>query len=228
RLGTLVASPNFRHPVPFARELLTLDNLSGGRLTVGLGAGGSGWDASVLGHAEWSPRERADRFEEFVGLLDRLLREPVVTATGEHYRADGARNHAGCVQQPRVPFAVAATGPRGMRLAAALADTWVTNGDRAHDGPPLAAADGAAVVARQVRRLEEACAEVGRDPASLAKLVLTGPRLASGLESPAEFAETATRYEDVGITDLVVHWPRADEPYAGDEAWLEWVGRPRG
>ena len=49
RLGPLVASPNFRHPVPFAKELVTLDDISGGRLTLGIGAGGTGWDATVLG-----------------------------------------------------------------------------------------------------------------------------------------------------------------------------------
>src|SRR5689334_508666 len=47
RLGTLVASPNFRHPVPFARAVTALDDISGGRLTVGLGAGGTGYDAEV-------------------------------------------------------------------------------------------------------------------------------------------------------------------------------------
>jgi alkanesulfonate monooxygenase SsuD/methylene tetrahydromethanopterin reductase-like flavin-dependent oxidoreductase (luciferase family) len=44
-----VTSRNFRHPVPFARELLTLDDISSGRLTVGIGAGGQDWDATVLG-----------------------------------------------------------------------------------------------------------------------------------------------------------------------------------
>ena len=58
RLGTLVASPNFRHPVPFARELIALDDLSGGRFTLGLGAGGTGWDATILGQPAWSPRRR--------------------------------------------------------------------------------------------------------------------------------------------------------------------------
>ena len=51
RLGTLVATPNFRHPVPFAKELVALDDLCGGRFTAGLGAGGGGWDARMLGHA---------------------------------------------------------------------------------------------------------------------------------------------------------------------------------
>src|SRR5207237_8214014 len=66
RLGTLVASPNFRHPVPFARELIALDDLSGGRFTVGIGAGGVGWGATVLGQTAWTPRGRAGHFAEFV------------------------------------------------------------------------------------------------------------------------------------------------------------------
>jgi alkanesulfonate monooxygenase SsuD/methylene tetrahydromethanopterin reductase-like flavin-dependent oxidoreductase (luciferase family) len=88
RLGTLVASPNFRHPVPLAKELMTLDDISGGRLTLGVGAGGEGWDATMLGQAAWSRRGRADRFAEFVDLLDRLLREPVTSYHGRFYSAD--------------------------------------------------------------------------------------------------------------------------------------------
>ena len=49
RLGTFVATPNFRHPVPFAKELMSLDDLSGGRFQLGVGAGGGGFDAAVLG-----------------------------------------------------------------------------------------------------------------------------------------------------------------------------------
>ncbi|MGZ4495816.1 MAG: LLM class flavin-dependent oxidoreductase, partial [Nocardioides sp.] len=79
RLGTFVASPNFRHPVPFAKELMTLDDLSGGRLTLGVGAGGLGFDADVLGHARLSAADRVERFAEFVDLLDRLLTSPCTT-----------------------------------------------------------------------------------------------------------------------------------------------------
>ena len=103
RLGTLVASPNFRHPVPFARELLTLDDISGGRLTVGIGAGGHGWDATVLGHSPWTMTERQDRFAEFVELLDRLLTDRSVTFDGRYWSARQAMLRPGCVQQPRVP-----------------------------------------------------------------------------------------------------------------------------
>jgi alkanesulfonate monooxygenase SsuD/methylene tetrahydromethanopterin reductase-like flavin-dependent oxidoreductase (luciferase family) len=222
RLGTLVASPNFRHPVPFAREVVTLDDVSRGRLTVGIGAGGVGWDATMMGQDPWSPAERGARFVEFVELLDRILREPVTSATGRFYSADGARNAPGCLQQPRVPFAIAAVGPRGMDLAARLGDAWVTTGDRTVDAA-LDAAAGAAVVREQMARVDAACAAIGRDPSTLDRIVLTGLRLDPGLGSPAQFADTRDAYAAAGVTDLVVHWPRPTDPYCGDPAILEQI-----
>jgi alkanesulfonate monooxygenase SsuD/methylene tetrahydromethanopterin reductase-like flavin-dependent oxidoreductase (luciferase family) len=79
RVGTLVASPNFRHPVTLAKDAMTLDHVSNGRVTLGIGAGGPGFDATVLGGTAPSPRERAARLAEFVELVDQLLREPAVT-----------------------------------------------------------------------------------------------------------------------------------------------------
>ena len=220
RLGTLVASPNFRLPVPFARELITLDDLSGGRITLGIGAGGTGWDATVLGEDPWSRGERTERFEEFVTLTDLLLRQPDTTFAGRYYSAHEARSAPGCVQAPRLPFAIAATGPRGMRLAVAHSQTWVTigEGDRADPAP---VEEGVTVVAEQMARLDEACDESGRDPATLDRLVLTGLTLDSGLDSPDRFEDTLGRYEALGVTDLVVHWPRPGPPYEGDQATFE-------
>ena len=222
RLGPLVASPNFRHPVPFAKELISLDDISAGRLTLGIGSGGDGWDATVLGRPRWSARERADRFAEFVDLTDRLLREPQTSYDGQFYSADGARTYPGCAQQPRVPFAIAATGKRAMHLAAAYAETWVTTGDRGPESV-LTSTDGAAVVRSQMDLLDEACARVGRDPETLARMVLSGLRLDSGLTSTDAFDETIGRYEEVGVTDFVVHWPRRDGPFGGDLARFEQI-----
>lgn len=223
RLGTLVASPNFRHPVPFARDVITLDDLTAGRLTLGIGAGGTGWDATILGQDPWSPSERGARFVEFVELLDRILREPVTTATGRFYSADAVRNFPGCLQAPRVPLAIAAVGPRGMDLAARLGQAWVTTGDRPYDAGPLDAVAGAAVVREQMTRVDAACAAAGRDPSTLDRIVLTGSRLDPGLGSPAQFADTRDAYAAAGATDLVVHWPRATDPYRGDPAILEQI-----
>ena len=221
RIGPLVTSPNFRHPVSYARELVTLDDLSNGRVTVGIGSGSPGWDATILGEPAWSARERAERFTEFVAVLDRVLREPAVTVAGEYYRADESRTYPGCVQQPRMPFAIAATGPRGCRLAAEFAATWVTTGPPGHRGPAVDADAGAAIVRDQLARLETACDGAGRDPASIERLVLAGPSLDPGLASPDAFARVRDAYEAVGVTDLVVPWPRPRAPYAGDPSVLE-------
>jgi alkanesulfonate monooxygenase SsuD/methylene tetrahydromethanopterin reductase-like flavin-dependent oxidoreductase (luciferase family) len=209
RLGTLVASPNFRHPVPFAKELMTLDDVSQGRLTAGLGAGSDGFDARALGHEPWPPRERADRFEEFVALLDRLLRQPATTYEGRYYSAHEARSVPGCVQRPRLPFAIAASGRRGMRLAARYGETWVTVDSRGAEH-------------EQILRVEEACMAVGRDPASLRRLALLGFR-ERPLASLEAFRDVVGRHTAWGFTDLVVHWPRSDEPFRDDRAVLERV-----
>lgn len=220
RLGTLVASPNFRHPVPFARELITLDDLSGGRFTLGIGAGGRGFDATTMGQEPWSPQERAGRFVEFVVLTDLLLRQRDTTYDGRWYSAHEARSAPGCIQGPRLPFAIAAGGPRGMRLAVTHGQTWVTIGD-GRRAEPAPVEEGVAAVAEQLARLDEACAAAGHDPATLGRLVLTGLTLDSGLGSPEQFADTLGRYEAAGVTDLVVHWPRPTPPYQGDEATFE-------
>jgi hypothetical protein len=75
--------------------------------------------------------------------------------------------------------------------------------------------------ARQLRRFEQVCEDVGRDPDTVDNLVLTGPRLDGGLESRAAFRAVVDAYDSVGITDLVVHWPRPEPPYAASESILD-------
>ncbi|GAB2575400.1 LLM class flavin-dependent oxidoreductase [Streptomyces capparidis] len=222
RLGTLVTSPNFRHPVTLAKELITLDDVSAGRVTLGVGAGGTGFDATALGQEPWSPRERADRFEEFVGLLDRLLTQQAVTHAGAFYSAHEARTVPGCVQRPRLPFAVAATGPRGLRLAARHGQAWVTTGD-----PRISATgtpeESRRVVRDQLDRLDRACAEAGRDPGTLERILLTGftPEGNAVLDSVDAFVDFAGAHAEMGITEIVVHSPVPDSPFAADPGVFE-------
>ncbi|MEW1901901.1 LLM class flavin-dependent oxidoreductase [Streptomyces sp. NPDC086147] len=222
RLGTLVTSPNFRHPVTLAKDLITLDDVSDGRITLGIGAGGNGFDATALGQEAWTPKERADRFGEFVALLDRLLTKDAVTERGTFYAADEARNVPGCVQRPRLPFAVAATGPRGMRLAARYGQAWVTTGDPKlyEEGAPE---QSVAALRGQIDRLGKACAESGRDVAELGKILLTGftPDRNRPLESVEAFVDFAGRHRELGFTEIVVHWPIPDSDFAADQAVFE-------
>ncbi|WP_406400985.1 LLM class flavin-dependent oxidoreductase [Streptomyces sp. NBC_00879] len=224
RLGTLVTSPNFRHPVTLAKELISLDDISGGRITLGIGAGGTGFDATVLGQETWTPRERADRFGEFVPLLDRLLTEDSVTDEGTFYSAVEARNIPGCVQRPRLPFAVAATGPRGLRLAAKHGQAWVTTGD-----PKLfetgTREQSVEAIRGQVEKLGKACADIGRDVAELDKILLTGftPEPGRLLESLDAFVDFAGKHFELGFTEIVIHAPIPDSDFAVDQEVFEQI-----
>ncbi|ATW49436.1 LLM class flavin-dependent oxidoreductase [Streptomyces xantholiticus] len=222
RLGTLVTSPNFRHPVTLAKDLISLDDISGGRFTLGIGAGGTGFDATALGQEAWTPRERADRFAEFVPLLDRLLTEDSVTHEGDFYSADQARNIPGCVQRPRLPFAVAATGPRGLKLAARYGQAWVTTGDPKlfETGSPEQSLEA---IRGQIDKLVKACADTGRDVSELDKVLLTGftPDRGRPLESLDAFVDFAGRHFELGLTEIVIHAPIPDSDFAADQAVFE-------
>ena len=218
RLGTLVASPNVRHPVPFAREVTALDDISGGRILLGVGAGGGDYDAAVLGGPPLSARARVDRFGEFVELLDGVLCGDRVTWTGEYYRAVDARSTPGCVQRPRVPFVVAANGPRAMAVAARFGQGWVTNGAREDDLEAWWRS-----VAAASARFTEVLAAAGREPSSVDRYLSVDAAPVFSLSSAAYFAEATARAADLGFTDIVTHWPRPDGWYAGDEAVLDAV-----
>ncbi|MGI5241947.1 LLM class flavin-dependent oxidoreductase [Dactylosporangium sp. CA-139066] len=210
RLGTMVTSPNFRHPVTLAKDAMTLDHISEGRLTLGVGAGGTGFDATVLGGEPPAPRERTARFVEFTEMLDGLLREPAYSRRGEYYTADEARMIPGCVQRPRLPLAIAAAGPRALDLTARVGDAWITYGDPNATDRPAAATEAA--VRAQAAILDERCAALGRDPAALDRYFLVGNTDERPLASVAAFEDFAGRYESLGFTDIVFHDPRPGDP----------------
>jgi alkanesulfonate monooxygenase SsuD/methylene tetrahydromethanopterin reductase-like flavin-dependent oxidoreductase (luciferase family) len=222
RLGTMVASPHFRHPVHFAREVTALDDISGGRFVLGVGAGavGPAFDTAVLGRPELTPRARADRYAEFLELLDRLLREDRLTWRGEHYAAVDARATPGSVQRPRVPFVVAANGPRALRLAARFGQGWVTTG-----GPSENLNGWWRVVGESSRRLDDALAVAGRNPSSMDRYLQADASQVFTLTSVDAFTDTAGRARELGFTDLLTHWPRRESWYAGSEQVLEAVAR---
>jgi alkanesulfonate monooxygenase SsuD/methylene tetrahydromethanopterin reductase-like flavin-dependent oxidoreductase (luciferase family) len=217
-LGTMVASPNFRHPVSFARQLTALDDISGGRFILGLGAGAASpsFDAHVLGGPLLTARQRSDRFAEFTELLDLLLREDHVTWRGEYYEAVDARNLPGCVQLPRLPFVVGANGPRAIRLAAKYGQGWVTTGE-----PGAEPERWWQAVAEAAARLDEALAAAGRAPDQIGRYLSLDASGTFALSSAAYFDEVVGRAADLGFTDVITHWPRESGPYAGDESVLE-------
>jgi alkanesulfonate monooxygenase SsuD/methylene tetrahydromethanopterin reductase-like flavin-dependent oxidoreductase (luciferase family) len=222
KLGTFVASPNFRHPVPLAKELMTLDVMSAGRLLVGVGAGGPGFDAAVLGQPAPSGRKRADRFDEFVTLLDQLLRQPSTTWSGDWFSAVEARMIPGPLQRPRPPIVVAGNGPRGIRLALSTGDGWATNGVADPPGAGQGGEDWWDGVADAARRLDDAVEPEGT-PDGFRRVL----DMAFGMGAPRSLEQMRDhlgRAAALGFTDAVIAWPRDEEPLQGSESVLSELG----
>ncbi|MEO3857995.1 LLM class flavin-dependent oxidoreductase [Acrocarpospora sp. B8E8] len=208
RLGTQVATPNFRHPVTFAKEIMTLDRISGGRLDIGVGAGSEGPDALVLGDPPRDRRERAERFAEWLRLLDQLLTQPVTTLRGERFSAVDAHQIPGCVQRPRVPLTVAAAGPRALRSAARFGQAWVTYGPYGGQVDPeswfRAIGDQSAALTRELEA-------TGRAATSVRRIVQLALDVRWPFESAARYADFLGRLSALGFDEVTVHWPRADD-----------------
>jgi alkanesulfonate monooxygenase SsuD/methylene tetrahydromethanopterin reductase-like flavin-dependent oxidoreductase (luciferase family) len=220
RLGTWVASPNFRHPVVFAKELMTLDELSQGRFVLGVGAGGAGFDATVLGADELTPGQRVARFAEFVEALDLLLTQANTTYDGTWFRAVEARMVPGSVQKPRLPFVIAANGARAMRVVARHGQAWATTGlTPSEDGPDR----WWATLPDAVGRLDEALVAAGREPAEVERYLSVDASGAFALDSVEQLRDVLGHAGQLGFDEVVVHWPRPEGVYAGDVRVLERV-----
>ena len=152
-LGPFVACNSFREPALFAKMADTLDEVSGGRLLLGLGAG---WHEPEYTAFGFPFDHLAGRFEEALGIIVPLLRGETVTFHGTYYSVTDA------VLRPRGPRAsgppiwIGAKQPRMLRLVARYADAYNTVWHR----EPTA-------VIEPFKRLDAACAEVGRDPAAI-------------------------------------------------------------
>ena len=220
RLGTLVATPNFRHPVTLARDVLALDDVSDGRFDLGVGPGSEGPDATALGQVPWSVTERMERFGEFLQILRPILDGDAATRTtitGRHYASAEAPSTPGALQTP-FPLTVAAGGRHGLGLAAEHGQQWVTIGPT---GPgPRTQERVLRAVRQQVALLEIACGEYGRDPSTLRKILLWTP-VETVITSLDQFDELAAPYEDLGFDQLVMHHPQQTGPYGGSLATFE-------
>ncbi|MFI5694951.1 LLM class flavin-dependent oxidoreductase [Kribbella sp. NPDC051586] len=211
KLGTFVTSPNFRHPLALTRDILAIDDVSDGRFLCGIGAGGS-LDATIQGGPDLTPRQRQDRYEEFVKLLDTLLTTDGVDFKGEYYETRNGRTLPGCVQQPRVPLVLAGNGPRSVRFAADHGDGWMTTG-----GDKTNLDTWFASLADLSKRLDD------RLEGRRIDRYLSMDSAVFALSSPSVFEDIVGRAVALGFTDLITHWPRSQGVYAGSDAALEQI-----
>src|SRR5437899_5751502 len=212
RVGTLVTTIIGRRPALIAAEALTVDQLSEGRVELGVGVGDRPDDCDVFGVPRWPPAERVARLEEHLILLDRLLRGESVTSQGVYYSVRGAQL-AQPVQRPRPPLVVAAEGPRAPQLVARYADAWSTIGGQ----PPAVWAGGSGeevnevealgATRARVEQLDRYCVELGRDPISVRRCVLAYRQAVDPLSSLDAFDHFVGSYAELGIGEFVLYWP---------------------
>jgi len=201
RIGTLVSSITLRNPALLAKEAMTVDHVSQGRLELGIGAAGRPLDHTMTGSDVWGSPERVQRFRESVEIVDRLLRQRVTTYAGRWYRTEEAVMNPGPLQQPRPPLTLAAHGPTTIRIAARYADSWNSLGKLG------ASADESLRATRERnQQLDEYCAALGRDPHEIERSLLCGFTPDRPFVSLDAFHEFVGRYRDVGIEEFIFYW----------------------
>ncbi|MGH2808796.1 MAG: LLM class flavin-dependent oxidoreductase [Actinomycetota bacterium] len=212
RIGPLVASMTLRNPTMLAAHAATVDHLSGGRLELGIGAAGALRDHRFTGVPEWSRRERIERLREYMEIVTRLLAGDVVDHVGAHYHVRRASVTPGSVQEPRIPVTLAALGPRSIAIAAAYADTWNSLG-YGLDAKPVFGDQELDVLRARTEQLEAACRELGRDSNDLQRSYLTSFGRREEMPPVEDFSERVRSFAEIGVTDLIIHWPEDDRQY---------------
>lgn len=207
RIAPLVMSATYRHPAVVANWAATVDRISGGRLTLGLGAGWQRNEHEQYGLTLGSPGERVDRLDEYCTVVRTLLDDAVADISGRYFSLSAARCEPKPIQA-RLPLLIGGKGDRMLGLVARRADAWNlwSLPDRFRE---------------RARVLDAACDELGRDPATITRstqaLVLitddaeaaetfrirSAPRAAFA-GTVGEFADLVGRWAEEGVDEVIV------------------------
>ncbi len=200
-LGTMVLCTPFRNPALLAKMAHTLDEISGGRLILGIGAG---WHQPEFDAFGYSFNRRVDQLEEALQIICPLLKRKSVDFVGTYYQARD------CIITPLgprpdgIPLLLGAHGPRMLHLTARYADMW----NKAWLGNPQG-------LMEPLRQLQSACADVGRDPTTLdvtanvsvafPDLGKTNPYAKEPLSGSVEsIVQAFQQYFEAGTTHLII------------------------
>jgi F420-dependent oxidoreductase-like protein len=169
RIGTLVSPVTFRHPGSFAKVVTTVDEMSGGRVEVGVGAGWNEAEHRELGLAFPEIRERADLMEDELAILHGLWEAPDGWSfEGHQIRLSSALFRPKPARRPHPPIIVGGEGsPRSLRLAARYADEYNVSNPTPEQ------------CAEVFARLDAECARIGRDPATVGRSIMAGLLMAA-------------------------------------------------
>lgn len=201
RIGSLVYSMTYRHPAVLANMAATVDQISGGRFVLGVGAGWQVNEHEQYGIELPPVKARLDRFVEGLRVLRGLLRRPTTTIDGEYYQLTDAVCEPKPVQDP-LPILIGGGGEKRMlRVVAEYAEEWNTWGR-----PDL--------IAHKMAVLDDHCETLGRDPDTIQRTAqaltfvagpipadLTMPVIGG---SPQRLRDDIERYRAIGLDELII------------------------
>lgn len=196
RLGHGVLNAPYRNPGMTAKIAETLDEISGGRFFLGIGAGNTPDDDYRAFGIDADPRY--SRFAETIEIVHGLLKEGSATYDGQHHRAEEARLLGRSPRAGDIPIIIAAGGPRMMRLTARFADAWNWWADT--DATPD-------TLRPKIDELERACEQEERDPDTLARtldlyLPPGGPTDDGDLPADGQIADAILAFGELGISEV--------------------------
>ena len=193
RIGCLVTGNTYRNPALLAKEAVTVDHLSGGRLEFGIGAAWAEVEHQMFGFDGLD--HRVGWLSESLQIIKSLWTEERTNFDGRYYRFKDAIANPKPIQKPYPPIWIGASGATTLRLVARHADVWnIAGGDPDR-------------VKELTQMLEDACGAVGRDPAEIRRSLQFGW---DGKER-RELIELSARYLELGVTEQVVYL-RGAEP----------------
>jgi probable F420-dependent oxidoreductase len=193
-LGSSVFVLPYRHPVVLAKELASLDVLSGGRLLLGIAAGWLKEEFDLLGVPF---RERGQRTDEYIAILRALWTQERVNFHGRYFAADNAAFFPKPIQQPHPPIWIGGGSPAALRRVARLGDGWIA--------VPRPTLDD---IARDIQEIRRGAEESNRDPATI------GIASGGGAASVDDLLDRLPHLEKIGVTITsvpVLFWARSFE-----------------
>jgi alkanesulfonate monooxygenase SsuD/methylene tetrahydromethanopterin reductase-like flavin-dependent oxidoreductase (luciferase family) len=189
-LGPMVACTAYRNPGVIAKMTEMIDEISGGKFILGLGAG---WQKDEYRQFGIRFEPRVSQFAEALHIIHGLLRDGEVDYQGEFYQANEAKNLPRGPREDGAPILIGSSSPRMLKLLARYADAWNTGGGTIEE------------VSEKIARLDAACEEAGRDPKTVTRTIGHSLEVEDGalVKSVDEHVEKLRQYQGLGIDHVM-------------------------
>jgi alkanesulfonate monooxygenase SsuD/methylene tetrahydromethanopterin reductase-like flavin-dependent oxidoreductase (luciferase family) len=207
RLGHMVLGNTYRNPALVAKMATTIDQISHGRFTLGIGAAWFKREHEAYGWVYPSVRERQDRLEESCALIRKLFTaDGPVDYEGKYYRLDQAPLSPGSYQKPHIPIMVGGLGERRtLRTVARYADVWNLDGFAVGSkAARLLGGMSLELYRHKLDVIDRHCEDVGRDPGEIKHAVFMPTKLSNDETEVNEFIQRAGPGTVAGTAEYII------------------------